>query len=175
MSHTIFKSVVPVLIFLLIFPFHAATKQKKGAILVIYTMDGQKVKGELLRVKDRELLIMKDGVNTEATFSIDHIDRIRIKRKYKFIKSVGMGFAIGAGVGATAGLISPLDHESGLFFSNKTGQVVFMAVVLGILGLGAGGIYGLAASSYKTYPVKTRTEKNKEKLLKKLGKKARFQ
>jgi hypothetical protein len=128
MKHFIFKTVAMVLAVLLIFPFNAMGKQKKGAKVVIHTMDGQRVKGELLRVKDEKLLIMKDGVNTEATFFIDDIARIGIKRKNKFLKSVGIGIAIGAGVGATMGLVTPYgDEESGLFFSTKGGMVAFGA------------------------------------------------
>ncbi|MGB6865161.1 MAG: hypothetical protein WBE11_05665, partial [Candidatus Aminicenantaceae bacterium] len=77
-------------------------KERRGAKLQIIKKDGQQVEGELITVKPNSLLLL----NTEGkdvSVSVEEILIIRLAKKSKFLKGMGIGILVGAGAGAIFG------------------------------------------------------------------------
>ena len=77
-------------------------KERRGVKLIVTKLDGQLIKGELIAVKPNSLLLL-DTEGKDVSVDIVDIKVIKIVKKSKVLLAAGLGFLIGAAVGAAAG------------------------------------------------------------------------
>lgn len=158
------------LIITMISPVALSAKRKKhGARVKVVKLDGQLLEGELLYVKDTELILMNNS-KVGITIPLNEIKEVKLKKKGKFLS----GFLLGVGawmiVGGFLGESQALKEEGYNFASG--------AILCGaIYGVPTGSIFGaLNALSvkYKTFSILNKRPEKVSKILKKLKSKARF-
>jgi hypothetical protein len=143
-----------------------AAKEKKGDDLIVEKTDGQKVRGELIAVKNSSLLLL-DSKRGDVSVNIDEIMVIKIVGKSRFLLAAGTGLILGAGIGA---LIGSSMHKPNTF--------VLMGPELGaLIGAGAGAFIGIIIESFinsdKTIQFEGRSELEIKKIIEDLRKKTR--
>jgi hypothetical protein len=152
---------IVIVVFSLVFPVNLSAKRyKKGARLLVTKIDGQVIYGELLRVKENNLLLMTSAGKTGITINIYDIHKIRIKKKSKWW--------VGPVLTLSIGLIGGIAYREYFVFGAITFGVI-IGVPVGALGLIIGSLSGI--------DTKIRVTPNKAeitKILKKLKKKTRF-
>jgi hypothetical protein len=169
------QCLILVVVFLLIYPGNlAAKKQKPGAQLQIAKLDGDVIKGELLRVQDGSLLLMTTGSQEGISIEINEIDKIMVKRKSKFLKGVLKGALIGGTIGVLLGGISGSIESEGRLSTSTFNGAVWVGKYIGGIGALTGGIFSLGLKNYKTIQVKGKSPSEIKKIIKKLKKGARF-
>jgi hypothetical protein len=132
-------SLLVILILGMVHPLGAGLKA--GAELRIVTKDGTKVKGELLAVKARTLIINSAYDVSGISLSLDEIrDLAMVGEKSKTLSGFGIGLLAGTMTGALGGLLVSVPQNS------FVGQGAYVA---GFAGLGAlaGALVGLIAGS----------------------------
>ena len=100
----------------------------KGPVLKVTTKDGMKLKGKLLSVSDRTLVMLDQESLKEMKVAIDDLKNITVykPRKNKFLK--GLLFGIGSGLAVTAANDNAVEDEyRGLWLATSA----LMGVVLG--------------------------------------------
>jgi hypothetical protein len=161
------KFLALLIVFTLICPgVLSAKKEKHGAWLKVTKLDGQLVEGELLNVKDSEILL-KSNSESGITIPVNEIKMIQYKKKGKFLT----GAAIGLGISMIATGIFYKGMESE---SPKAVEKLLWGVIIGIPG---GLIFGAASSlfvSHKTCNFQNASPENISINLKKLKALARF-
>jgi hypothetical protein len=132
----------------MVYPLDAGSKA--GVQLKIVTKDGTKIRGELLTVKGRTLLINSPDIVSGNSIALDEVrDLAIVGEKTKALSGFGIGLLAGAATGAIGGAI----------FANKSEPQIVLtgAVMAGVAGLGAivGGLVGLAvgSGSYQDEPL----------------------
>jgi hypothetical protein len=124
-------------------PLTLTAKEKRGADLIVEILNGNKISGELITVKDHSLLISKYGV--DVSVDIAEISVITIVKKSRALTNAGVGFLAGAGLGALIGLRA-YDAEKA-----KGGWMLFdqeyYALGGGAVGGAAGALAGVIASA----------------------------
>ncbi|HUU04607.1 MAG TPA: hypothetical protein VMZ49_01900 [Patescibacteria group bacterium] len=130
------------LIAVLLFPGNVpAAKKKSGHTLTLTLKTGGVAKGELLAVKDDRLVIFDANSLSGKEVRIGDVAQIRVQKKAKFFKLLGLGILIGGASGALVGLLSGDDPDG--WFSYTAGEKAGLGAVLGGgLGAIAGGIGG---------------------------------
>ena len=148
-------------------------KERRGAILLITKLDGQQIKGELITVKPNSLLLL----NTEGkdvSVGIADIKTIRIVKKSKFLKNLGIGLLIGAGGGAIYGFaFGELTDVLGVTLSawdNALGH----GIIFGFYGLIGGAIASAIVGKDKTIQIEGMSDSEIQETMDKLRKKARI-
>jgi hypothetical protein len=128
----------------------------QGADVVLLFKTGEEISGELLEVRDSSLMIstLEDAsekdLSTHSAGIIavrnERIFHVVIKGKSNMLKGMGIGTAVGGGLGALIGFASGDDPPGFLSFtaSEKAGAG---AIVLGGLGFLVGTVAGIASSS----------------------------
>jgi hypothetical protein len=126
--------------------------------------------GELLKVKDTELILMNNS-EVGITIPINEIREVKLKKKGKFLS----GFAIGVGlcmcVGGFLGATSDLKEEGVNFVSGAFTYGMIFGVPTGSV---LGAITALSVKN-KKFLILGKKPETVSKILKKLKSKARFQ
>jgi small nuclear ribonucleoprotein (snRNP)-like protein len=90
----------------------ASAKDRKAGIQVrVVLKDGLEVEGELLAVRDKNLILADTESMSSDEISVDEIARIRIFRKSKAGSGLIIGFLGGGGFGAAVGGLSGGPHH----------------------------------------------------------------
>jgi hypothetical protein len=159
MKQNVLQVVIPLIMVLLILP--GDVMAKRAAQLSIEKTDSEIIEGQLIHVdvKEKSLVIFSgsDGIR----IYMDEVDTIRIKWK----SSVAKGFLVGAGIGATLGLVLTDPQET--MIPRKWVAASF-GLIFGLLGM-----FDVAVKpKYKEIRVKGKSPGEVRKILKKLEKKA---
>lgn len=161
-----------VIVFSLICPGNLLTKQEKpGVMLRVTKLDGEVIKGELLKVEEDFLLLFLHESLTRVTISIKEIDIIEKKRKMTTSRGALLGVGIGFGVGVVT------TFTVGKLQGYYMGEIAPVAFIIGLMSMIPGvaiGAIGGYELSYKTYPIKGKSQSTINIILHKLKKKARF-
>ena len=139
-------------------------------------MDGQQIKGELITVKPKSLLLL-DTEGKDVSIDIADIKVIRVVKKSKLGKGLLYGLLIGGGGGGLVGLVFGGKGEIvGLGYMKKTPLVnaVFWAIIFTPIGLLIGGFTGALLGTDKTVQIEGKSELEIQEALDKLRKKARI-
>jgi len=151
----------------------SAQDRKKGADIIVKKKDGKTIRGELLAVKNDEIILMDSLNQTGIKLKSEGIQKITIVKKGGFFKGLGLGLAIGGGSGAVLGLASGNDEPG--FFSMTAGEKMAVGGLgLGVLGALAGGILGVIKGVDESVVLEGRAHEEMERVLKKLSSKSRF-
>jgi len=151
----------------------SARDRKKGADIIIQKKDGKTIKGELLAVKNNEIILM-DSINLSGIkLKSEEIQKITIARKSGFFKGMGLGLVIGGGSGALLGLASG-DDKAGWFSMTAGEKSAAGGLGLGILGALAGGIVGAIKGIDESVALEGRTQEEMDRIFQKLNTKSRF-
>lgn len=133
-------------------------KERRGADLVITKKDGQRVRGELIAVKENSLLLKDRGSGGDVTIDIKDIRVIKIVKKSEFLLGAGTGLLVCGGLGAAIHQIEP----------------ELAAIIFGTIGFFIGGLIGVGAGLDKTIQIEGRYDLGVKMVLEKLRKKARI-
>ena len=118
-----------------------AKEKRKGAEVLVLKKDGQMVKAELLAVKAGQLILMDSSTFSDVTCDVDDIRSIRVVKKAKVWKGLGLGILTGAVAGSGLGFLSGNDKPG--FFSFTAGQkALIFGVGLAAMGGLVGGVSG---------------------------------
>jgi hypothetical protein len=142
--------------------------QKPGANLVIQKKDGEQVTGELIAVKKNSVLLMESKSGVDVAVDVEDIKFVKIGRKSRPLSSAGLGFLIGAGIGAVLGAAQAAKREVTSGEGAAQG-----AVYLGVPCALIGGIVGAFAGKDKTIQFEGLSEAGIKKNLENLRNKAR--
>jgi hypothetical protein len=169
--HTTKKWIAKFIIFMMFFYLAApadmlAGKKHHGAKLVITKLDGQEIRGELLKVEGTDLLLLLSS-ETGEKISIDEIKMIKLKKKSIFWPVAGITYAISViGVGILA-------QEQDVWTFGE-GAMIF-GIKYGILfAIVCGGIAQTARGKYKKFKVESENPARIKRVLEYLKTKARY-
>ena len=167
------KQIIILLTFLCLLGNLSAKDRKKGAEVIIQKKDGKTFKGELLAVKNDEIILM-DSINQSGIkLKSKGIQKITIVKKGELFKGMGLGLVIGGGSGAMLGFASG-DDKSGWFSMTAGEKAVVGGLALGVLGALGGGIWGAIKGVDESVVLDGRTPEEMERVLEKLNTKSRF-
>jgi len=79
---------------LLVLSGNLTAKERRGAELIVTKKDGQEVRGELIAVKEKSLLLLDAETGADVSIEIGDVKVIIIKKKSKALKTL-----VGAGIG----------------------------------------------------------------------------
>jgi len=145
--------------------------KKRGAELLIQKKNGSSFKGELIAVKENSLLLLQDSV-VDVSIDIEDIKIIRIVKKSKLLKGMGIGLLIGAGGGAILGYAQG-DGYGTMAMTAESNALAF-GMAFCFLGLLTGLGLGAAAGTDKTIQIEGKSNTEIQKTMDKLRKKARI-
>lgn len=176
------KAILASCLILLVFmdPGYIIGKSRKGAKLRIYKTDGHQIKGELIAVRKKSILLMESVSSTDVSIGVGEIELIKIMRKPKTLIGTGLGLAIGAGVGALTGFLFGSDQpehpeEPGEYKARTASQkALTVGMLFGLIGAIGGGITGAYAGEEEAIQIGGRTQEEIEAELETLRAKARF-
>jgi hypothetical protein len=151
----------------------AAKEKAKGAEVLVQKKDGQRVKAELLAIKDGRLILMDSSTLSEVTFAVDDIRSIRVFKKAKVLKGLGLGSLSGGVLGSGLGVLSG-DDEPGFFSFTAGEKALIFGAGLAVMGGVIGGISGAIAGTDESVDLEGRSSQDIERILRKLDKHARF-
>ena len=175
MKKIVRKSMILFLVFFMFLPLDLMSKtRKKGAELVVYKTDGREVKGELLNVKRDSLLLMESPTSTGVTIDINEVKKIKISRKSKFWKGVGIGYGISAFYLGYASF-DYLKSEGG--GDNLIPGLLLTTIYTAVLGTGVAlvtGTIGSFAGAGRTFKIAGKKKHEVNDILKELNFMARF-
>ncbi len=152
--------------------------QKPGIKLVIQKTDGQQLRGELITVKQKSLLLMESESGVDVSSDIQDIETIIIKKNSKALLGVGVGFLLGAASGALIGYsMGDPEPSTGFHILGFWEYAAFKAFCIGFIGatLGAlfGGTIGSRSGTDERIQIKGKSEAEIKEIIKELRKKAR--
>jgi hypothetical protein len=151
----------------------AAREKAKGAEVLVQKKDGQRVKAELLAVKDGRLILMDASTFSDVTCAVEDIRSIRIVKRATILKGLGLGSLTGGVAGSGLGFLSGNDKPGFLSFTAGQKALIFgvgLAAMGGIIGGISGALKGIDAS----VDLEGRSSQDIESILRKLDKEARF-
>ena len=143
-------------------------KERQGADLVIQKINGQRVRGELIAVKQNSLLLKDNYSGVDKTVGIDDIRVITIVKKSKLLEGGLIGLLLGGVIGFVIGY--PQGDE--IFVSKPLAGGIGAAIGGGIGALIGVGI-GVAIIADKKIIIEGRSESEVQRILEDLRKKAR--
>lgn len=151
----------------------SAEEKSNGALILVQKTDGRIIKGELLAVKDTNLILMDSGNLSGMAEDIHEIRTIQIVKKSKLLPGLGYGVLIGVASGVLIGLLSGNDQEG--FFRFSAGQKALMfGSGLATLGGVTGGIWGAIKGIDETIFLEGRPPEEITRILNKLSLVARY-
>ena len=151
----------------------AAKEKRKGAEVLIHKKDGQKIKAELLAVKEGRLILMDSSDFTEVTCAVEDIRSLCVVKRTKILKGLGLGSLSGGIAGSALGLLSGDDKPG--FMSFTAGQkAVLIGVVLAATGGIIGGVSGAIKGIDESVDLEGRSSEDIEGILRKLDREAHF-
>ena len=137
-------------------------QEANAADVVLFLRNGQKLKGELLSVRDSSIVLSKPfrGLKNDSTiclsaFSVrsQEIEKVIIVGKSRVLSGMGYGALVGAGAGIVIGIADgddpPCPPDAWVCFPRySAGAKAFIAGFgLGVLGTGIGAIVGAVSST----------------------------
>lgn len=150
-----------------------AKDKKHGSDVQVHKKDGGVIKGELLAVKNEEIILMDSLTLSGITLNTFDIRRINIVKKSGLFKGMGLGLLIGGASGALLGFASGDDKQG--FMSFTAGEKAGMAALgLGIVGTLVGGTVGTIGGLDDKVTLEGRTPEEMGRILKKLNARSRF-
>ena len=149
-------------------------KENKGAELVIQKRYGQKVKGELITVKPKSLLLMDSESGADVSVHINDVSYIKIVKKSDVGFGVVMGILAGAGTGAIIGFAADKSNEFPFGPPDDAkSQVASFAIIGGLVGALGGGLTGALSSRPEKYKIAGQSPEGINSILAYLRSKAR--
>ncbi len=141
--------------------------ERQGADLLVQKINGQKVRGELIAVKENSLLLLDADTGADVSVDIQDIKVIRVLKKAKFVGGAGIGFLIGSGLGI---LMTSIPGEL------TTSEVLLMGpLYIGIPCALIGGLLAvIAGPREKIHRLDFMSQEEIKIILEKLRKKARI-
>jgi hypothetical protein len=76
----------------------ASSEICKGKTVIVFTVDGRKIKGELVRVTPQELTLLTKNSENAVTVITEQIDKVLLRRKLNSLLSISSGFLVGFAV-----------------------------------------------------------------------------
>ena len=123
-------------------------KEKRGAELVISKKDGAVVKGELLAVKEEDLIIMDESTPGGVTVSLKDARSVKVVKHGQTVLVLGSAF-IGGAIGAATGYATQTGQH-GLLAGYLKGPAAGIGAGIGVL---AGALVGAMIGSDKTLKI----------------------
>ena len=156
--------------------------EKKGAEILIQRIDGEKVRGELIAVKQNSLLLKERNSGADVTEAVGEIRTITVVKKSKVLEQGGMGLLIGGAVGvATCTFALYFGTVIGIAWETYEGTEIFVNYALpygllggGIIGALIGVVTGASAGKDETLQMEGKSETEIRGILENLRKKARI-
>jgi hypothetical protein len=149
----------------------AAGEKRKGAEVLIHKKDGQRIKAELLAVKEGRLILMDASDFSDVTCAVEDIRSLCLVKRTKILKGLGLGSLSGGIAGSGLGFLSP--YDKGDYFT-PAGKALMAGVVLAAIGGIIGGISGALKGIDDSVDLEGRSSQDIESILRKLDKQARF-
>ena len=172
-QNVIFNLFLGLIFFSLVFPGNLqAKKEKPGALVLVTKTDGSRIEGELLMVKETSILLAIHSGVTGEEINVNDIEKVKIKKRSKFLSGLGIGLISGAIIGGLMGYAEGDDTSGWLQWSAST-KATLGAIGLGFLGGIGGGVTGVILGIDELVNLKTKSPDKVEELLKKLKKYAR--
>ncbi len=139
-------------------------REERGVDLIIMTLDGQEIKGELITVKKNALLLLGNESEADVSVEVADIKEIRIVKKEHFWRGAGLGYLAGGAGTLLLGAVS--------------GELNDWALSLWIFVIGPacsliGGFWGGLSGIDKRYKIEGKTRLEIQDVLDKLRFKAR--
>jgi hypothetical protein len=170
-KHKMLQFIIPLLVVSFLLPINLAARVRysRGVKLVVYKIDGEIIKGQLVKVDVNEgrFTVKPRKALTGTRIKIDDVDKLRVK-DVKAGRYIGFGLLIGVGLSyAATSRVDRCDggcEDVGIFYGTVYG---------GLAGLVLGAVLGLAKkkSGRKIY-VMGRGNAEKKAILEKLASKA---
>lgn len=152
---------------------HLMANKGRGAEIIIQKSDGQLVRGELIAVKKKSILIQNSQTRFDETIKIMDVKLITVEKKAKILRNSALGLITGAagGVLGNVGIheMFQLPYSWGFKESAKK-----MAIISGVGGMIVGGILGIIAGIDKAIRIEGKSEAEIEEIMETLRKKARI-
>ncbi len=143
-------------------------KERQGADLLIQKKDGNKIRGELIAIKENSLLLL-DTEGVDISVDTRDIKAITIVKKSKTLLGAGVGFLLG-GIGGSLYATTTETYDSDLrplaFIVYGGGGIILGALI--------GGITGASAGKDKTIQIEGKSDPDIREILSKLRSKARI-
>ena len=150
----------------------AQAQVKKGVKVVIETIDGQPISGELITVKRDSLLLLEAETQADTSVNINDIKTILVKNKARMLELGVLGGLIGLGVQGLGGT-EVSSNELGLDNATQTQPKTSLLVYAAVAG-GAGVLIGAAIGMNKKIQIQGQSDAEIQQALEKLSKKARM-
>ena len=158
--------IIIIISILVVLPVHP---KNKGTIVFIKLLNGESHSGELFEVNRYEIIIYWN--NKVEKLNIKDIKNIEIERRDKFIKGVLWGGLIGFAFGGSIALLTKAEKEG--LLPTEEGQFIVSSLGSALTGLFCGPIISLLIP-YRKYTISEYSETKKEKILRKLNRRARL-
>jgi hypothetical protein len=147
-------------------------KERKGADVIIQRVDGIRVKGELIAVKQESILLLTKDLGIDMTIDLRDIRVIKIVRGSYALAGGIIGLIIGGVIGYHIGYRYLEDDF--LFGSYKSLTGVFGAAIGGVLCAFIGTGIGFAVRVDETIQIEGKSDAAIQAIMKNLRKKARI-
>jgi len=142
---------------------------RRGVLLEIQAKGGGYIKGELIAVEKKSLLIWEFASGTDLSVNIEDVKTISLSRKSRAKE----GALIGGALGALIGLTTYQEPKNKGWITIDLGPGI-NAAAGGLMGMAAGGLIGAAAGTDQTIRIEGKSEFEIKKILEILRSKARF-
>jgi len=156
-----------------------SAKNRRGAELRIQKTDGQQVKGELIAVKERSLLLLDSASGADVSVAMVDIEYIEVLKQPKILLGAGLGLLIGGSVGALTGVMfgqdepdkgeNPDEYET----RSLSQKALTIGALFGLIAAIGGGITGASVGGEETIQIQGSPEEEIDMELVKLRLKAR--
>ncbi|HOW44088.1 MAG TPA: hypothetical protein PK919_02820 [Candidatus Aminicenantes bacterium] len=127
-------TVIPLILLLASFPLLAA--RRRGATVEVWMIDGARIRGELLSVRNNMLVVHDRQRDSGAVLDARDVDEVRILKKPRWLAGVAFGALVGAAAGA---VLCGTAHDGD---GGEQAGAVVMALKIGGLAMAAGGLIG---------------------------------
>jgi ABC-type transport system involved in cytochrome bd biosynthesis fused ATPase/permease subunit len=175
MKRRVVTGVVIVVFSVFIFSNDAVAKNGRGAELVVQKRDGQRIRGELIAVKQNSILLLDAESAADVSANIEDIRVIVIVKKSKAGKGALFGFLAGSGLGVINALAHKGNQDEDVwmrFFNNIFGLIE--AALFISAGTLVGFVIGVASGKDETIKFDGKSPEEVRAILAKLRSKARI-
>lgn len=175
MKRKILQMIALCLVVMLIIPGCTFLKeQREGIRLTVDKTDGTTVKGELIKVKDDDTLVIS-SMGLGVAVPVNKIRKIKVRKTGGSLgnsaaKGFGYGALVGAGLGA--GFSAMFDPSDGVPLK---GSMLFFGAVFGVVGTVVGIFNGATGATVYKVKLEGKPTHKIKRAIEKLKKKARLQ